>query len=63
MDELKIILKPQLVSVVLRKFIKPQSQTVVLRIFMKLLKSVTDNGFTHLKKKFIDAYVDAKRLV
>ena len=39
MDELKIILKSQLVTVVLRKIVKPQSQTVVLRIFMKLLKS------------------------
>ena len=35
---LKIILKPQLVTVILRKIVKLQSQTVVLRIFFKLLK-------------------------
>ena len=50
--------------VVLKKIVKPQSQTVVLRIFFENFKiTVTNSGFTHLKKIHIDAYVDAKRLV
>ena len=65
MGELKIILKPQLLTVILRKIIKSQSQIVVLRIFIKLLKSqslmvILYTWFYTLKKKI---HVNTKKLV
>ena len=38
MNELKIILKPQLLNVILIKIVKPQLQIVILKIFLKLFK-------------------------
>ena len=64
MNELKIILKPQLLTVVLKKIVKPQSMTVVLRIFIKILKPQSPTRFYTLKKKInVDAYMDAKKLI
>ena len=58
---LKIILKPQLLTVVLRKIVKSQSVTVGLRIFLKLLKPRSPTVvFYTLKKIHVDTYMNTK---
>ena len=58
---LKIYLKPQLVTVVLKKIVKLQSMTVILRIFLKLLKPQSPMMVFYIKKKnYVDDYVGRK---
>ena len=63
MDELKIILKSQLLTMVLRKIIKPQYCD--FKDIYKIFKiTIINGGFIHLKKKiYVDACMDAKKLI
>ena len=61
MDELKIILKPQLLTV-------ENCKTIVTYcgfkdIYETFKTTITNDGFIHLKKIYVDVYVNAKRLI